>query len=272
LDRCSRGERLRQRHTKQFTTSMFNLFQKHNNKPRQIAIGDIHGHYDGMRQLVNFCDLKGQDRLYFLGDVIDRGPKSAQVVQWIQENKHPCLMGNHEIMLLHSFNDGDLDEVALRHWLPSGGNTTLASYGDEGIPQSDIDWFASLPSYLDLGDFFLVHAGVDPFQSIDKQNNEQFCWIREKFFSSQFAYFPSKTIVTGHTITFTLPGVSPGEVAQGPGWINIETGAYHRKSGWMTALDMTNGIVYQVNVFTNKQRKRNLDRIAKEVEPNKVKL
>ncbi len=271
MNRFSREERLRQRHTKQSTISMFNLFQKQNNKPRQIAVGDIHGHYDGMRQLVAFCDLKGQDQLYFLGDTIDRGPKSAQVVKWIRENNHPCLMGNHEIMLLQSFNGGDLDEVALRHWLPSGGNTTLASYGDAGIPQSDIDWFASLPSYLDLGDFFLVHAGVDPFQSIEKQNNEQFCWIREKFFSSQFAYFPSKTIVTGHTITFTLPGVSPGEVAQGPGWINIETGAYHRKSGWMTALDMTNGIVYQVNVFTNKQRKRNLDRIAKEIEPNQVK-
>jgi serine/threonine protein phosphatase 1 len=262
----------RTEHTHPSITFMFNLFQKPNNKPRQIVIGDVHGHFDGMRQLVDFCELKSQDRLYFLGDIIDRGPKSAQVVEWIRENNHPCLMGNHEIMLLHSFNDGDPDEVALRHWLPSGGNTTLESYGDAGIPHSDIEWFGGLPSYLDLGDFFLVHAGVDPFQSIEKQNNEQFCWIREKFFSSQFAYFPDKIIVTGHTITFTLPGISPGEVAQGPGWINIETGAYHRKSGWMTALDMTNAIVYQVNVFSSKQRKRNLDRIAKEVEPNKVKL
>ncbi len=250
---------------------MFNLFQKHSNQPRQIAIGDVHGHYDGMRQLVDFCDLKTDDKLYFLGDTIDRGPKSAQVVKWIRDSGHPCLMGNHEIMLLHSFNGGNLDEMALRHWLPSGGDTTLESYGEAGIPRSDIDWFASLPSYLDLGDVFLVHAGLDPFQGLDKQNNDQFCWIREKFFSTPFAYFPDKVIITGHTITFTLPGVSPGEIARGPGWINIETGAYHRKSGWMTALDITNAVAYQVNVFTNKQRKRNLDKIVHEVDPAKVK-
>jgi serine/threonine protein phosphatase 1 len=250
---------------------MFNLFQK-NTKPRQLVIGDVHGHYDGLCQLLEFCNLTSEDSLYFLGDVIDRGPKSAQVVKLIRENHYPCLMGNHEVMLLQSFNDGDLDEIALRHWLPSGGDTTLHSYGDAGIPQDDIDWFASLPSYLDLGDVFLVHAGVDPFQSLEKQNNDQFCWIREKFFSSQFAYFPDKTIITGHTITFTLPGIRPGEIAQGPGWIDIETGAYHRKSGWMTALDVNNGMVYQVNVFSQKQRKQPLDKIAKTIEPTRVKL
>jgi serine/threonine protein phosphatase 1 len=250
---------------------MFNLFQK-SSKPRQIVIGDVHGHYDGLCQLIEFCHLTAEDSLYFLGDVIDRGPKSAQVVKLIRDRQYPCLMGNHEIMLLQSFNNGDLDEMALRHWLPSGGDTTLQSYGDAGIPQADIDWFASLPSYLDLGDVFLVHAGLDPFQSLDKQNNDQFCWIREKFFSSQFAYFPDKTIITGHTITFTLPGIRPGEIAIGPGWIDIETGAYHRKSGWMTALDVDNEIVYQVNVFSQKQRKQNLDKIAKAIEPTKVKL
>jgi serine/threonine protein phosphatase 1 len=175
-------------------------------------------------------------------------------------------------MLLTSFNNGNIDEMSLRHWLPSGGDTTLESYGDAGIPQDDINWFTSLPSYLDLGDTFLVHAGVDPFRSLDKQNNDQFCWIREKFLSNQFPYFPDKIIITGHTITFTLPGVRPGEVAQGPGWINIETGAYHRKSGWMTALDITNAIVYQVNVFSGKQRKQPLDKIVKMVEPSRVKF
>ena len=129
---------------------MFNLFQKkHNSLPRQIAIGDVHGHYDGLRQLIDFCKTSAEDRVYFLGDVIDRGPKSAQVVKWIREQNYPCLMGNHEVMLLTSFNNGAIDEMSLRHWLPSGGDTTLESYGDAGIPQSDLDWFASLPSYID---------------------------------------------------------------------------------------------------------------------------
>lgn len=252
---------------------MFNFFQKKNNtKPRQIAIGDVHGHYDGLLDLIDFCKVSDEDRVYFLGDVIDRGPKSSEVVRWIREQEYPCLMGNHEVMLLTTFNKGKVDETSLRHWLPSGGDTTLESYGEEGIPQADLDWFASLPSYLDLGDVFLVHAGVDPFLSLDRQNNDQFCWIREKFLSNQFPYFADKIIITGHTITFTLPGVRPGEIAQGPGWINIETGAYHRKSGWMTALDITNAMVYQINVFSHKKRKHHLDKIVKLVEPNRVKF
>ncbi len=252
---------------------MFNFFQKkHNTKPRQIAIGDVHGHYDGLLELIDFCKVSDEDRVYFLGDVIDRGPKSSEVVRWIREQEYPCLMGNHEVMLLTTFNKGKVDETSLRHWLPSGGDTTLESYGEAGIPQADLDWFASLPSYLDLGDVFLVHAGVDPFLSLDRQNNDQFCWIREKFLSNQFPYFADKIIITGHTITFTLPGVRPGEIAQGPGWINIETGAYHRKSGWMTALDITNAMIYQVNVFSHKKRKQPLDKIVKLVEPNRVKF
>lgn len=252
---------------------MFNLFSKHqHNAPRQIVIGDVHGHYDGLCKLIDYCRIDPDDRIYFLGDVIDRGPKSAEVVKWIRDRGYPCLMGNHEVMLLAAYNEGELDEIALRHWLPSGGDTTLASYGEEGVPPGDLEWFASLPSYLDLGDIFLVHAGVDPFRTLAQQTNEQFCWIREKFLSNQFAYFPDKTIVTGHTITFTLPGLRPGEIAQGPGWIDIETGAYHKKSGWMTALDLTNALVYQVNVFSGKQRRQPLDRIAKTVEPTRVKF
>lgn len=252
---------------------MFNLFSRdRSDRPRQIVIGDVHGHYDGLTKLVEYCRLDPEDRLYFLGDAIDRGPKSAEVVRWIRERGHPCLMGNHEVMLLAAYNDGEIDEIALRHWLPSGGDTTLESYGEAGVPQEDLDWFASLPSYLDLGDIFLVHAGVDPFRKLEQQSNDQFCWIREKFLSNQFAYFPDKTIVTGHTITFTLPGLRPGEIAQGPGWIDIETGAYHRKSGWMTALDLTNALVYQVNVFSGKQRRQPLGRIAKTVEPLQVKF
>jgi serine/threonine protein phosphatase 1 len=250
---------------------MFNLFQKSNNQPRRIAIGDVHGHYDGLQQLFETFAPNKDDRIYFLGDLIDRGPKSAQVVKWVRENKYPCLLGNHEVMLLRSFNGGEIDEMALRYWLMAGGQETLQSYGEGGVPQEDIDWLDSLPRYMDLGDIWLVHAGVDPYQSIDKQNEEQFCWIREKFFSCQFPYFPDKTIVTGHTITFTFAGVKPGEIAQGNGWIDIETGAYHQKSGWMTALDFNNGMVYQVNVFTGKSRKRKLEQIVKTIDPRQVK-
>jgi serine/threonine protein phosphatase 1 len=155
--------------------------------------------------------------------------------------------------------------------MQAGGDATIASYGEAGILKSDIDWISTLPTYLDLEDIWLVHAGVDPYMPLHQQTEQQFCWMREKFFGSAFPYFENKLIITGHTITFTLPGISPGELAAGVGWLDIETGAYHRKSGWMTALDIDNKQVYQFNVFSNKSRKKKLEQIVKQIDPSKVK-
>jgi serine/threonine protein phosphatase 1 len=83
-------------------------------------------------------------------------------------------------------------------------------------------------------------------------------------------YFPDKLIITGHTITFTLPGVLPGKLAQGRGWLDIDTGAYHPKSGWMTALDITNSLVYQANVFRRRVRKLPLPEAVTRVDPSNI--
>jgi serine/threonine protein phosphatase 1 len=174
-------------------------------------------------------------------------------------------------MLLRGYNNGQVDDRGISYWIQAGGDATLKSYGQQGIPESDLQWMANLPLYIDLGDYWLVHAGIDPYLDLNEQTSEQFCWIREKFFKADFAYFNNKTIVTGHTITFTFPGVSSGEIAVGNGWIDIETGAYHKKSGWLTALDIDNNLVYQVNVFSKKQRKKSLDKISKSIDALKVK-
>ncbi len=256
---------------------MFNFFTKSSSfkpprtifKNRRIIIGDIHGHYDGLMALLENVELGDSDQVYFLGDLIDRGPKSAEVVRFLRDNQYPCLLGNHEVMLLRAVYEAE-DERVLNFWLKAGGDATVASYGPEGILRADLDWMASLPTYLDLDDVWLVHAGVDPYLRLDQQGEQQFCWMREKFFSSAFPYFEDKIIVTGHTITFTLPGVSPGELAAGVGWLNIETGAYHRKSGWMTALDINNKLVHQYNVFSKKYRCKKLEHITKQIDPSKV--
>ena len=56
-------------------------------------------------------------------------------------------------------------------------------------------------------------------------------------------------IIIGHTITFTFDGIEPGTLVQGQGWLGIDTGVYHAKSGWLTGLDINNKKVYQVNVL-----------------------
>ena len=213
---------------------------------RRIIIGDVHGHYDPLMALLDAVSPQGEDRVYFLGDLIDRGPKSVEVVNFVMRSNFQCLRGNHEEMLLDVVGDGQVSVELYQGWLYSGGHATVASYNNK-IPQEHIDWMKSLPTYLDLGDIWLVHAGVNPKLPLEQQTSEQFCWIRDEFHCISEPYFKDKLIITGHTITFTFPGVHPGQIAAGPGWLGIETGAYHHNSGWLTALDVNQGKVYQIN-------------------------
>jgi serine/threonine protein phosphatase 1 len=91
--------------------------------------------------------------------------------------------------------------------------------------------------------------------------------VREEFHRWPKPFFPDKLIVTGHTITFTLPGVIPGKLAKGNGWLDIDTGAYHPRSGWLTALDITNWLVYQVNIWQKQTRQMPLAAAVTRVEP-----
>jgi serine/threonine protein phosphatase 1 len=241
-----------------------------NHIPRRIIIGDVHGHFDGLMSLLEAIAPGSEDKVYFLGDLIDRGPKSSKVVEFVKQSGYQCLLGNHEQMLLDVLVDGEPHGPALHSWLYSGGQNTVNSYGDRGIPQEHLDWIASLPVYLDLEDIWLVHAGINPRLPLEVQTADQFCWIRDEFHSLSQPYFPDKLIITGHTITFTLPGVMPGKLAQGRGWLDIDTGAYHPKSGWLTGLDITNRLVYQVNVLRKKSRQMPLAKAISRVEPSQI--
>ncbi|MFM2062795.1 MAG: hypothetical protein RLZZ507_2465 [Cyanobacteriota bacterium] len=240
--------------------------------PRRIIIGDVHGYYQGLMLLLKEIAPTSEDQVYFLGDLIDRGPQSAQVVNFVRENNYPCLMGNHEQMLLSVMNNSCNSHQTLQAWLYSGGQATITSYQAAKIPQEHLDWFANLPTYIDLGDVWLTHAGVDPKKSVSEQTSEELCWIRDEFHSMELPYFTEKLIIVGHTITFTLPGVAPGQLASGQGWLDIDTGAYHPRSGWLTGLDITNNLVYQANVFSSSVRTLPLAKAVTKVEPKEIKV
>jgi serine/threonine protein phosphatase 1 len=237
---------------------------------RRIFIGDVHGHYDGLMRLLEMLVPGSSDQLYFVGDLIDRGPKSAQVVEFVRKNQFGCVLGNHEQLLLEAFPGSKVSHLALQAWLQSGGQSTIASYSKPETLLENLDWLRSLPTHLDLEDIWLVHAGLHPDLPLHEQTAHEYCWIREEFHSMSKPYFSDKLIITGHTITFTLPGVAPGAIAQGQGWIDIDTGAYHPKSGWLTAVDMTQRQVYQVNVFQSKTRILPLAEATVQVEPTRI--
>lgn len=236
---------------------------------RRFVIGDVHGHYNALSSLFEAIAPEKEDQVYFLGDLIDRGSQSAQVVKFVIDNNYHCLLGNHEIMLLEVFKGGKICHQAFQVWLHNGGYATVNSYGSK-IPQEHIDWFRSLPLYLDLGDFWLVHAGLHPQIPLEKQTSEQFCWIRAQFHSMDTPYFKDKLIITGHTITFTFPGVRAGKLAAGEGWLSIDTGVYHRNQGWLTAVELNESMVYQVNSFGKSFRKMSLEKATKKIHPGQI--
>ncbi len=220
---------------------------------RKIVIGDVHGHYEALSILLDLINPTQGDEIYFLGDLIDRGPQSAQVVGLVMENNYHCLMGNHEQMMLDAIGSGRVIPDLLQNWMYGGGYTTMISYNNK-IPNDHLEWFSKLPIYIDLGDIFLVHAGLDPNLRLEQQTQKECCWIREPFHNMTEPYFPEKLIVTGHTITFTFPRVRSGQIVGGMGWLGIETGVYHPRGGWLTAFDTEQNMVYQVHAPTKKTR------------------
>src|SRR5262245_18479458 len=130
------------------------------------AIGDIHGAYTKVANLVRHCrDHSGGNdaRFVFLGDYVDRGRRSREVVEFLIEMQADapdwvvCLMGNHEDLLLLAAHGDDEDE---RVWLQNGGDATLESYGLEraaDIPAEHLAWFKNLQLKLNDEKRFFVH-------------------------------------------------------------------------------------------------------------------
>lgn len=229
---------------------------------RRFVIGDIHGNFQGLLDLLSLLNLNSSDQVYFLGDLIDRGPNSSKVVDFVKEKGYVCLLGNHEQLMVAALANLSPNSSVLQMWLQAGGKETLESYSSKQHLWEHLSWFKSLPSYLDLGDFWLVHAGVHPDMPLELQTAQEFCWIRREFHNMSKPYFADKTIITGHTMTFTFSGVEPGKIVQGAGWLGIDTGAYHPGSGWLTALDISSLTVYQINIHKGESRVKPLSEVV----------
>jgi serine/threonine protein phosphatase 1 len=189
------------------------------------AIGDIHGSYTKLANLLRHCaDHCGENEARFIlvGDYIDRGKRSRDVVNFLIETQASwpeqviCLKGNHEDMLLNAAQSGD--DVM---WLHNGGDTTLRSYGvrrPADIPAEHLAWFEALPNcYSDERRFF-VHAGIMPGIPLEQQRKDVLLWIREPFLSDTSDH--GLYIVHGHTPTGTgAPELCPNR-------LNLDTYAW----------------------------------------------
>ena len=190
-----------------------------------FVIGDVHGCLDTLMGLLDRIPWRpGRDLLVFIGDCIDRGENSRGVIDLIlglmkEDPGVSCLLGNHEAMLLNYLSGR---ERSL--YLANRGMTTLRSYGaklpgreDPVFPPDHISFFRSLRPFMELEDYYLVHAGFRPGVDMGRQTLEDMTWIREPFISSPYDF--GKKVVFGHT-PFSRPLIMDNK-------IGLDTGAVY---------------------------------------------
>ncbi len=170
-----------------------------------FAVGDIHGSFDRLQELMKKIPIDfAHDTLVFIGDYIDRGPASVEVVDYLigLKNRVPetiFLKGNHEDML-----EKYLDGTDRFTYLLNGGQNTLDSYLSRNlqselypIPSNHMEFFKTLRLYYETEAYIFVHAGLRPKVPLASQETEDLLWIRDKFIYSKYDF--GKTVVFGHT-------------------------------------------------------------------------
>jgi len=221
------------------------------------GIGDVHGCFNAMLNLLDKIELDRAARpeakatVVFLGDLIDRGPASKEVIEFLRDYNPPWadlvfLKGNHEEVML-TVMEGNLG--AMRSWLGFGGKSCARSYGIENlgqleispenimmslqqkVPKSHMDFLRSFENFYKFGDYLLVHAGIMPKVPLEAQTSQDMRWIREKFISYKKPH--EVMVVHGHTVVEAAEQLSNR--------IPVDTGAH--KGGPLTAVCLAGGQV-----------------------------
>jgi serine/threonine protein phosphatase 1 len=215
---------------------------------RLYAVGDIHGRLDLLREIDGrirddaAAARSARNTVIYLGDYIDRGDQSREVVDWLIDKPLPgfervLLLGNHEDSLLQFLTDVQIGPA----WLAYGGAATLLSYGvkppstdrefvrvqeelRDRLPSRHLAFMRGLALCHVEGDYYFVHAGIRPGVPLDLQKQEDMLWIRDEFLLSRQDF--GKIVVHGHTIT-EAPEIRRNR-------IGIDTGAF--ASGRLTCL------------------------------------
>jgi len=244
---------------------------------RTFAIGDIHGDLDALFKLLSCLPtLTKEDSIVFVGDYLDRGPKSAQVVDYIRKmHTHSpariiALRGNHEDAWLRVVAGGWNEFVlppgngclaAMRSFTggptPTEGEEPRPDERDKLLtgaffPEEVVDWMMELPYWYEDEHAIYVHAGLPKGPEGFLHPKEvkapiALLWCRDEDF---FRNYSGKLVVFGHTATEYLPQElssytpeDPGDIWAGPCCVGLDTGA--GKGGFLTALELPQMRVYE---------------------------
>jgi serine/threonine protein phosphatase 1 len=222
---------------------------------RVYAIGDVHGYFDLLAGLIkrikadNAQRASAETHVILLGDLMDRGPHSAQVIEYLRAYRDDFatfhfIAGNHEEAMLASLT-GAIPQEEIG-WLDFGGRETMLSYGADPllldapgpdfaaemrrfVPRIHLDFLEAFVDSIQIGDYLFVHAGIRPGVPIDRQDSRDLRWIRQPFLDDERDH--GVVVVHGHSIT-EQPDIRHNR-------IGIDTSAY--RHGVLTALALEGG-------------------------------
>lgn len=233
-------------------------------------VGDVHGEYQSLLNL--FAKVPKGSQLIFVGDLIDRGPESAQVIRFVRENNFLCVQGNHEEMMI-SYGSEFIEAVEKNKpipqkniWLNHGGRETLLSYGLVTLKEKelsphpfikeflfqlkeDIAWLKSLPLYIELN---IKHPKTGRSVVVSHSAIASVWDIRDK---SEYAYIFNKAVLWNRTEPldqekiFNVFGHTPHAYTAKikDHYVNVDTGCYIKgKSGYglLSAYSIESAKVY----------------------------
>lgn len=209
---------------------------------RTLAIGDIHGCDAALAALLDALQPAAEDLLIVLGDFVDRGPHSRQVIERLLQLQQHCqlivLRGNHEAMLL----DGLEDEDERHFWLTFGGQATLDSYGGSlpDIPLEHLEFLRNSLRFYETTTHLFVHANYQPQLPLEHQPEVLRMWTHLGV-QLPGPHVSGKTAVVGHT-----PQLD-GEVLDLGHLICLDTFCYG--GGWLTAMDVVTRQIWQAAAY-----------------------
>ena len=229
-----------------------------------FVISDIHGEYEQLKTLLAKMNFGEQDKLYVLGDVVDRGPEPIRALQFLMRLPNCiCLVGNHEFMaymgmkiLLKEVTDesvrdfAEQDKEELKEWIVNGGTMTIADFA--GISREEreevMEYLENLETYVELEvngqEYLLVHAGLGNFSEekpMEEYTLDDLIWARTDY---GIPYYKDKIVITGHTPTQTIPdNPHPDRIYRANNHIAVDCGAGF-KEGRLAGICLETGREY----------------------------
>jgi serine/threonine protein phosphatase 1 len=215
---------------------------------RLFAIGDIHGCFNKVRSLLEQkIQIKARDQIILLGDYIDRGTQSKEVIDYIidlQARRFDIfpLFGNHELMLLEAYNNDELTSK----WIQNGGSETLKSFNISSLKDIEpkyIEFFKGLSYYFAFEEYLCVHAGFNDSNISPFTDKYSMIWLCKQTYENPLLM--NKIIIHGHR-PITVD-VCKEIVHSNKNVINLDTGCVYSNMtgfGTLTAIELNTRSLY----------------------------